>query len=183
MSLLVIIGKSASGKDTVVNKLIKDYDYKRLVTYTTRPMRKKEKQDITYHFISEDEFIGKIKDDFFLEYRKYLTDKGIWYYGSAKEDYETDDKMVTILTPEGVQTLKSKGINPTVIYLYSNQATIKDRLTKRGDDKDEAERRMKADNADFRGAEMLADRIIYNNGDKSLDEVVDEVAKWGGALT
>lgn len=181
MSLLVIMGKSASGKDTVINKLVKDYDYKRLVRYTTRPMRKDEKQDITYHFISEDEFIGKIKDDFFLEYEKHLTDKGIWYYGSAKEDYGTDDKLVIILTPEGVQPLKSKGINPTVIYLYSNQATIKDRLAKRGDSKDETERRMKADNTDFRGAEMLADRIVYNNGDKSLDEVVDEIVKWGGA--
>ena len=29
--------------------------------------------------------------------------------------------------------------------------------------KEEAERRMKADNVDFRGAEMLANRIIYNN--------------------
>ena len=55
-------------------------------------------------------------------------------------------------------------------------------MTKRGDDKDEAERRMKADNTDFRGAEMLADRIVYNNGNKSLDEVVEEVAKWGGVL-
>ncbi|HAU85020.1 MAG TPA: guanylate kinase [Lachnospiraceae bacterium] len=183
MSLLVIMGKSASGKDLVVNELIKKHDYKKLVAYTTRPMRDDEKQDATYHFISEEEFIGKIKDDFFAEYRKYLTVKGIWYYGSAKEDCGTDDKLIAILPPEGVESLKSKGINPTVIYLYSNQATIKNRLAKRGDDKDEAERRMKADNTDFRRAEMLADRIVYNNGNKSLEEVVDEIAKWGGALT
>lgn len=31
---------------------------------------------------------------------------------------------------------------------------------------------MKADNVDFRGAEMLANRIIYNNEGKELSEVV-----------
>lgn len=180
MSLLVLIGKSASGKDTIANRLIDEYGYKRLVTYTTRPMRKNEVQDVTYHFISEDDFKEKIDSGFFLEYRKYLTEQGIWYYGSAKEDYEADEKHISILTPEGVRTLKSKGINPTIIYIYANQQTIKDRLAKRGDDKAEAERRMLADNTDFRGAEMLADRIIYNNGNKSLDEVVKEVARWGG---
>ena len=44
---------------------------------------------------------------------------------------------------------------------------------------EEAERRMKADNVDFRGAEMLANRIIYNNEGKELSEVVNEVLKWG----
>lgn len=179
MSLLVLIGKSASGKDTIANKLVDEYGYKRLVTYTTRPMRQNEVQDVTYHFISEDDFKEKIDSGFFLEYRKYLTEQGIWFYGSAKKDYELDEKHISILTPEGVQSLQSKGINPIVIYIYANQQTIKDRLAKRGDDKDEAERRMKADNVDFRGAEMLANRIIYNNEGKELSEVINEVLKWG----
>ena len=38
---------------------------------------------------------------------------------------------------------------------------------------------MKADNVDFRGVEMLANRIIYNNEGKELSEVVNEVLKWG----
>lgn len=138
-----------------------------------------EIQDQTYHFISEDEFISKINDGFFLEYRKYLSASGLWYYGTAKEDYEKESKMVSILTPDGVNTLISKGINPKVIYIYANQITIKKRLLKRGDNKEEAERRMKADNVDFRGAEMLANRIIYNNEGKELSEVVNEVLKWG----
>ena len=180
MSLLVLMGKSCSGKDTIANELVK-YGYENLVSYTTRPMRDDEIQDQTYHFISEDEFINKINNGFFLEYRKYLSANanGLWYYGTAKEDYEKESKMVSILTPDGVNTLISKGINPKVIYIYANQITIKNRLLKRGDNKEEAERRMKADNVDFRGAEMLANRIIYNNEGKELSEVVNEVLKWG----
>ena len=56
---------------------------------------------------------------------------------------------------------------------------IKNRLLKRGDNKDEADRRMKVDNVDFRGVEMLANRIIYNNEGKELSDVVNEVLKWG----
>ena len=180
MSLLVLMGKSCSGKDTIANELVNKHGYESLVSYTTRPMRDDEIQDQTYHFISEDEFINKINNGFFLEYRKYLSAKnGLWYYGTAKEDYEKESKMISILTPDGVNTLISKGINPKVIYIYANQITIKNRLLKRGDNKEESERRMKADNVDFRGAEMLANRIIYNNEGKELSDVVNEVLKWG----
>ena len=72
MSLLVLMGKSCSGKDTITNELINKHGYEKFVPYTTRPMRDGEIQDQTYHFISEDEFINKINDGFFLEYRKYL---------------------------------------------------------------------------------------------------------------
>ena len=180
MSLLILMGKSCSGKDTIANELVNKHGYENFVSYTTRPMREDEIQNQTYHFISEDEFINKINDGFFLEYRKYLSASGLWYYGTAKKDYEKDSKMVSILPPDGVNTLISKGIiNPKVIYIYANQITIKNRLLKRGDNKDEVDRRMKADNVDFRGAEMWANRIIYNNEGKELSDVVNEVLKWG----
>mgnify|MGYP000603770776 CR=1 FL=1 len=179
MSLLVLMGKSCSGKDTIANELVNKHGYENLVPYTTRPMRDDEIQDKTYHFISEDECIDKINDGFFLEYRKYFSASGLWYYGTAKEDYEKDSKMILILPPDGVNALISKGINPKVIYIYANQITIKNRLLKRGDNKDEADRRLKSDNVDFRGAEMLANRIIYNNEGKELSDVVNEVLKWG----
>ena len=38
--MLIILGKTASGKNTIVNKLVKNYGFKQLVTYTTRPKRK-----------------------------------------------------------------------------------------------------------------------------------------------
>ena len=40
--MIVIIGKTASGKDLIVKKLCNDYGYNKIVTYTTRPMRKGE---------------------------------------------------------------------------------------------------------------------------------------------
>ena len=35
--MLVLVGPSASGKTQIVQELIKNYNMKKLVTYTTRP--------------------------------------------------------------------------------------------------------------------------------------------------
>ena len=59
--MLVIIGPSACGKTQIVNKLISDFGYKKLVTYTTRPMRLNEKQGIDYNFITEEKFKEKMR--------------------------------------------------------------------------------------------------------------------------
>ena len=45
MALIIIAGKSGSGKDAVVNELCRR-GYKRIKTYTTRPMSIKELKHI-----------------------------------------------------------------------------------------------------------------------------------------
>ena len=178
-NILVICGKTASGKNLVRDILVEKYNYNPIVTYTSRPPRKGEKQDITYHFISTDEFIEKINNGFFAEWKDYVTNDGIWYYGTALEDcVNATDNDVIILTPNGVRDLKKNGVNAIVIYLYSNLNTIKHRLKFRGDDLKEVERRISSDIKDFKDAEMLADRIVYNNLNDNIDNVVENVLYW-----
>lgn len=179
MIILCLIGKSANGKTFVRDKLVKEHGYKSLVTFTSRPPRKNENQDITYHFISQEDFEQKIEDGFFAEWKKYNTEQGVWYYGTALTDcYDTDDDTVAILTPDGVRDLQAKEIPMVVIYLYSNLNTIKQRLSIRGDNPKEIERRMEADIKDFNGAEMLADRIVYNNQSDDIEDVISNVNYW-----
>lgn len=180
--MIFVIGKTCSGKDTIVNELIKKYGYKKLVSYTTRPMRTKEKQDVDYHFIKKEEFLDKIENDFFMEYKKFETAFGDWRYGSSETDYLNAGKdTIKIIEPNGLQDILYKikknklNITPICIYIYANNKTIKKRLMQRGDDKKEAERRLTQDNKDFSKIQCVANRIFYNNGDKSLDDVVDEI--------
>ena len=176
--ILILIGKTASGKDKTVSELVSKHGFKKVITYTTRLMRKGEKQDIAYHYISEEEFKQKIEDGFFAEWKSYDTEFGIWYYGSALEDLEkADDKSVIILTPSGYRDVKRKlpNKNITAIYIYANNETIKKRLIKRGDNKEEAERRILHDNEDFKGFEKEANRIVYNNYDDNIDIVVNKI--------
>lgn len=70
--MIILIGKTASGKTLIKEELIRR-GYSGIITYTSRPMRNSEKQDSTYHFISEEEFKQKIANDFFAEYKTYDT--------------------------------------------------------------------------------------------------------------
>lgn len=177
--MICLLGKTCSGKDAVVKELNKR-GYKKVVTYTTRPKRKSERDGITYHFITENDFKQKTENGFFAEYKRYETVDGAWYYGSALSDYENDsDDKVIILTPAGYRDIKDKLSNkPYVFYIFANNMIIKQRLMHRGDKKEEAQRRLEHDNVDFRGVENEVDKIVYNNGDKTISEVVDKLLSY-----
>lgn len=177
--MIVLIGKTASGKTLIREELIRR-GYSGIITYTSRPVRKSEKQDVTYHFISEEEFKQKIDDNFFAEYKTYDTVFGKWYYGSALEDLENaSEKSVIILTPDGYRDVVDKlSKKPISIYIYANNSTIKKRLKKRGDNKDEAQRRIEHDNEDFKDVENMVDKIVYNNDGTNINDVVDKILKY-----
>lgn len=176
--MLVLIGKSASGKDTIKEILVKKYGFHSVVTYTTRKPRAGEIPDITYHYITVEDFKQKIKEGFFAEWKQYIVNNEIWYYGSAKEDLENaDDNTVIILTPDGVRDIKKNGVKATVVYLYANLSTIKKRLKVRNDKNDKANERIQRDLNDFKDAEILANKIVYNNDEMNIDNVAESVVE------
>lgn len=163
--MIIIVGKSGSGKDSVVKKLTNFYDYKKIVTWTTRPMRPKEIQDVTYHFTDEETFEEKIEEGFFAEWKKYESIEGTWYYGTALLDLTTfnEDKII-ILTPDGYQEIKDIiGKDTLTVYLKSKNRILKSRLKKRGDNPKEIKRRLRHDKKDFKGIEKEVDVVIENN--------------------
>lgn len=175
---IIILGKTASGKSRIVDELAKQ-GYKKIVTTTTRPARKGEIDGVDYNFISEEEFKELINTRYFAEWKKYDTAEGIWYYGSPLDEISrSDNKSIVILTPDGYRDIKDELDDHIAIYIYANNKTIRSRLSKRGDKKEEADRRIKQDNNDFKDAEFLADRIFYNNEDKDIGDLVDEICKY-----
>ena len=58
--LIIIMGATASGKDTVLNKMVKE-GAKRFVSYTTRPMRIGEIYGKEYNFVTKEEFDNDIE--------------------------------------------------------------------------------------------------------------------------
>lgn len=97
---------------------------------------------------------------------------------SAKEDLENaDDNTVIILTPDGVRDIKKNGVKATVVYLYANLSTIKKRLKVRNDKNDKANERIQRDLKDFKDAEILANKIVYNNDEMNIDNVAESVVE------
>jgi guanylate kinase len=85
--LFFLLGKSASGKDTVYKRLMDDtaLPLKPVVLYTTRPIREGEKEGVEYHFVTREamediERTGKI-----IERRTYHTIQGDWDYFTADD--------------------------------------------------------------------------------------------------
>lgn len=81
-----LMGKSASGKDTICRALRKARpDWKGLIPYTTRPMRSGEREGAEYHFVSERELQRLRETGKILEERSYETEFGIWRYASVDD--------------------------------------------------------------------------------------------------
>lgn len=175
--MLVILGKTASGKNTIVNELVKNYGFKQLVTYTTRPKRKGEIEDVTYHYISLEEFKKKDREGFFAETAYYSpASGGEWAYGTSLEDLENaDNKTVVILNPNGFYSIAGTPYeNPYCIqsvYIRAKDSILYERLGKRGDTAREAARRISSDREDFESIGDCVDFWIANDGTFSIEEI------------
>lgn len=159
---IVLIGKTASGKTSIAKHLEK-LGYDRIITDTTRPMREGEKNGVDYNFIDVAEFLANAKARKYAEYTYFNTKFGRWYYGSKLDSYnESGDKCI-VLTPDGVRSvlaMRNSRDDILVVYIKVRSETLSERLKKRGNDPDEARRRLLADEMDFVGAEKLANITI-----------------------
>ncbi len=86
--IFVVIGKSASGKDTIYKELAgnQSLDLKEVVGYTTRPIREGEQNGVTYHFVNTDTLTQLIQDNTVIEHRTYNTIHGPWHYFTVYDD-------------------------------------------------------------------------------------------------
>lgn len=177
IQLIVLVGKSCSGKDSVKKVLTEKYKIESVLEYTTRPMRPGEVQDQTYHFISKEEFIDKIDKNDFIHWKCFNTVQGEWYYGLALKDIKIDSVLITYPSEliAIIPILKEKFDKKNkVFYLTVDDSVIRNRLKQRGDNPCEAERRMVADNIDFEGIEDYVDFII-NCNNKTPDQIGEEI--------
>ena len=88
--MLILVGPSASGKTEIANILINDYHMKKVVTYTTRPMRVNEVAGVSYNFVTMDEFLKMKENDEFVETTFYNNN----YYGTRKKDVSSEKIVV-----------------------------------------------------------------------------------------
>jgi guanylate kinase len=86
--IFCLMGKSSTGKDTIYKELLgnKELGLKRMVPYTTRPIRVGETEGVEYHFTDEAGYQRLLEEDKIIEARAYDTVHGIWRYFTVKED-------------------------------------------------------------------------------------------------
>lgn len=85
--IFCLMGKSASGKDTLYKKLLeqKDLHLKRVIPYTTRPIRSGERDGDNYFFRTLEEAAQMEREGRVIEIRNYHTVHGLWRYFTADD--------------------------------------------------------------------------------------------------
>lgn len=80
--MVYLMGKSSTGKDTVYRRLLswREVNLKKIVPYTTRPIRLGEEEGKEYHF-TDDAGYGELEaQGRVIEARAYHTYHGLWRY-------------------------------------------------------------------------------------------------------
>lgn len=156
--MIVLVGESASGKSSVQNAFLEIHpEYKKVITYTSRPQREGEVNGADYYFVSDDEFERMISEGAFVEYTIYNG----WYYGTGIKSFEAENAIV-VMNPPGLRALKRRGFRVLSIYIKVGRRDRMISILNRGDDIEEAYRRNLSDVGQFAGIEQGVDYVIDN---------------------
>lgn len=86
--IFCIMGKSATGKDTIYKKMLEEtsFDWKRMIPYTTRPIRDGEVHGREYYFCKEEDVKRLEEEHRIVELREYDTIYGVWKYFTVNDE-------------------------------------------------------------------------------------------------
>jgi guanylate kinase len=190
--IFIVIGKSATGKDTIYKKLLEaeDLQLRTAVMYTTRPIRKAEEDGVEYFFVNEDTLKKLQEQNKIIEHRAYNTIHGTWHYFTVNDGQinlsEADYLMLGTLESYA-QIREYFGKDKVVpIYLEIEDGIRLNRAIKREQKQEQPKyaelcRRYLADEEDFSEAKLISCGITkkYQNLDINicLNEIKEDIKK------
>ena len=186
--IFCIMGKSATGKDTIYKKILQNSELKlrRIVSYTTRPIREGEEEGVEYYFTDVETMHQLEEQGKIIECRAYDTIHGIWYYYLVKDsqiDLANNDYLI-IGTLESYMKIRDYfGKNKVVpIYIELDDGERLTRALEREKTQSEPKyeemcRRFLADCQDFSDEKLKEAGIhrFYVNND--LENCLSEIEK------
>ena len=136
-NLILISAPSGSGKTTLCKALQKEFPQLNWsISYTTRKIRKMEKNGVDYQFISKLEFKNLINQSFFAEWEKVHG----FYYGTSKKAIDriiqNNEMLLIEMDVKGALSIKKLYPNKTFSIFISPPSIehLRKRLQKRGTD-------------------------------------------------
>ena len=119
--IFYIMGKSASGKDSIDKELRNRLPRLKTITiYTTRPIRVGETDGVEYYFVDESRLQKLVQENKVIELRTYHTVHGEWHYFTVDDGQFrlAEESYLMIGTLESYEKLKEYFGAAKVVPLY-----------------------------------------------------------------
>ena len=177
-TLFIVSAPSGAGKTSLVKALIASLDNVVVsVSHTTRPSRPGEVDGVNYHFVDEETFLKLRSEDGFFEWAEVFGN----LYGTAKAGI--DDQLVRGIDVileidwQGARQIRAQRDDTVSLFILPpSTATLRQRLTARGQDNDEViEKRMlaaKAELAHYNEADFLVLNDVFERALEDLQSIV-----------
>ncbi len=187
--LIYLMGKSSSGKDTVYRELLRDdgLKLKKVVLYTTRPIREGEVDGVQYHFVNEEVFNDFVRENKVIEDRVYNTYHGLWRYFTVDDgsiDIDKNDYLIIGTLESYAKTSEYYGKeNVLPIYIEVDDGIRLQRALDREKNQENPKyqemcRRFLADAEDFSDEKMNEAGITIRFNNEDLRGCLDRIKKY-----
>lgn len=187
--IIYLMGKSSAGKDTIYKRLLEDGELglKKIVPYTTRPIRDGERNGVEYIFTDETFFQNLKEQDKIIEDRAYHTVQGLWRYFTVNDSqlWTEGENCLMIGTLEAYGKLRrffgEKRMLPVMIEVDDGvrlRRALDRELTREEPQYKEMCRRFLADSEDFSEAKIREAGIVRRFENNNLEECLEEICRY-----
>ena len=188
------MGKSASGKDRIHSALLdrEDLNLKKLILYTTRPVRAGEENGREYFFTDEKQLETFKNSGKLIEARSYDTIHGVWTYFTADDGQIRSDgaDYLAIGTLESYEKMKEyygeDRVCPVYIQVEDGERLYRALLREKQQKMPryaELCRRFLADQEDFSEEKIKKAGISLRFENDNLEKCVENVIKYIKSMT
>ena len=177
--LFVLVGKSASGKSTILNDVLSKLDIPVLLSNTTRPPRDNEIDGVDYNFVDMHTFDTDYKNENILEYDVFRLDslKQTWVYYTKKSDLLLPQtSQIKVVSPTGLaQLMSNKELKDNIVSIFidCHDRLRQKRYLTRCISPDSMSDRFERDEKAFQ--HLFTDYIILNDENTSIHEASNQL--------
>lgn len=188
MKIIYLMGKSASGKDTIYKKIREAVKppLREIVLYTTRPIRDHERNGREYYFVDKEAVSRMEKDGKIIEKRVYHTVYGEWVYMTVDDgQFQQDGCYLTIGTLESYLCMREYFGSEVLIPVYLEvedglrlERAIAREKTQKVPKYEEMCRRFLADQRDFSQERLQEAGIRRKFSNVDVEKCTEEVLAY-----
>jgi guanylate kinase len=143
--VILVVGKSGSGKSSLINRLCERTNLTALQSYTTRPKRSESDND--HIFVSVEDYV-RAKENGEIAIDTELA--GNYYYSTVEQLYNADLYTINPEALDRLLVMDLPNIRFVVVYISCPDNIREERAMKRGDDKHKYRVRDFAERQEFR---------------------------------